>query len=815
MPESPNAWKVYERLVADDVDAGVAALIEASLDGAPALAAALAGPSDAPRAARPAPPPPPAPKQVFLRALEVAGFRGVGPDVRVDLPPGPGLTILLGRNGSGKSSLAEAAELLLTDDSLRWRGRTPASEWTAGWRNLHHTGPARIRATFTQDGTKGSVVLTRAWAVGAALTDGQTTVRVGPEDVADRAALGWSDALRTCRPFLSHNELSHALDSGPSKLFDALSGLLGVDDVAAARNLLSEAKKQRENQSKDVKARATELRATAAALNAPWSSRCAELLAAKVPDLDAIETAALTQADDVDDATVRPLQRAANLAAPDADAVLTVATRLQDALAAEAALAGSRAAQDDVTARVIEAALAWHDGHGGADCPVCGTADTIGPAWRVAAAAQLADLRASARGVAAAAEARVAALRGARAVLTSVSAPPDVDLPGLADARAAYAAWSAAPDAPAALPDHLLSCVTRLTEAYAALKAEASARLDDLHAAWRPFQRQLEAWLDSARASARDVDLTKRLKKAEDWMKDAEDALRAEAFEPIKRKTQETWARLRQGSNVEVADITLRGAGKARHVDVDVAVDGTRGVALGVMSQGELNALALSIFLPRLVRPDSPFRFVLVDDPVQAMDPAKVDGLATVLAEAAQTHQVVVFTHDTRLQDAVRRLGLSATFLLVRRQTASRVTVTETSGPVEQHLSDAKHLLHQRDALGDDVVRELVPGLCRAAVEAAMVERIWRDALARGVPHDDVEDGLRAAPSLGQLAPLALFGDANRGADVLSHLNHAHGPWSADVFQDLKRFAHGGAPPSVSLADLLRDTQRLAQAVAR
>jgi hypothetical protein len=48
---------------------------------------------------------------------------------------------------------------------------------------------------------------------------------------------------------------------------------------------------------------------------------------------------------------------------------------------------------------------------------------------------------------------------------------------------------------------------------------------------------------------------------------------------------------------------------------------------MSVMSQGELNALALSLFLPRMMLAQSPFRFLVIDDPVQAMDANKVDGL--------------------------------------------------------------------------------------------------------------------------------------------------------------------------------------------
>ena len=65
---------------------------------------------------------------------------------------------------------------------------------------------------------------------------------------------------------------------------------------------------------------------------------------------------------------------------------------------------------------------------------------------------------------------------------------------------------------------------------------------------------------------------------------------------------------------------------------------------------------------------------MVIDDPVQSMDPSRVDGLAWALEETAQTRQVIVFTHDERLHEAVRRLGIltagiwpRATALLARQ----------------------------------------------------------------------------------------------------------------------------------------------------
>ena len=78
------------------------------------------------------------------------------------------------------------------------------------------------------------------------------------------------------------------------------------------------------------------------------------------------------------------------------------------------------------------------------------------------------------------------------------------------------------------------------------------------------------------------------------------------------------------------------------------------------MSQGELHALALSLFVPRATLAESPFRFVVIDDPVQSMDPARGRRPRPRARRARpRTRQVVVFTHDDRLPEAVRRLGIA------------------------------------------------------------------------------------------------------------------------------------------------------------
>jgi hypothetical protein len=289
-------------------------------------------------------------------------------------------------------------------------------------------------------------------------------------------------------------------------------------------------------------------------------------------------------------------------------------------------------------------------------------------------------------------------------------------------------------------------------------------------------------------------------------MKKAGVELRNERFQPIADEARRIWDILKLQSNVELGRPELDGTGTRRRVKLDVTVDGVEGAALGVMSQGELHSLALSLFLPRATMSESPFRFLVIDDPVQSMDPSRVDGLARLLQEVGATRQVVVFTHDDRLPEAVRRLGIDARVLEVGRQPGSVVTVVEALTPVERNLEDARAVANDRD-LPPEVARRVVPGFCRAAVEAACVQVIRRRRIGRGEDHAAVED-LIAPLTTRKLVSLALFDDPERTGDIASRLQRYGGPWAATALKAVNEGAH--APYAGDLKQLIRDTRDLA-----
>jgi hypothetical protein len=124
---------VEARLEGAELASTTAALLRAAFAGTSAIDDLLAlGSIGQPVAA----PPALRPVGAYITSVEVEGFRGIGKPAKLELVPGPGLTLVIGRNGSGKSSFAEALEVLFTGDNPRWAKRSAV--WREGWNDLHH-----------------------------------------------------------------------------------------------------------------------------------------------------------------------------------------------------------------------------------------------------------------------------------------------------------------------------------------------------------------------------------------------------------------------------------------------------------------------------------------------------------------------------------------------------------------------------------------------------------------------------------------------------------------------------------------------------
>lgn len=148
----------------------------------------------------------------------------------------------------------------------------------------------------------------------------------------------------------------------------------------------------------------------------------------------------------------------------------------------------------------------------------------------------------------------------------------------------------------------------KTAEAAAAGVAASAAGGSDLAA-------EIAAWCDDAAQALAENDAVPALKQACNWLAEANADLRDERLAPLADKSRTIWAQLRHQT-----------------------------------------------------MPDSPFNFLLIDDPVQAEHPAKVTGLAKVLDSVAQDRPVIVLTPDPRLAAAIKHLSIPATILEVTRR---------------------------------------------------------------------------------------------------------------------------------------------------
>ncbi len=793
---------------------------------------------------RQTPPSTETPAGAYLTGASVAGFRGIGPQAHLDVTPGPGLTLVVGANGSGKSSFAEGLEFLLTGENSRWQGKT--AEWRGGWRNLHAQGPTELQARFAVQGEPGDTLVVRRWREAAAANVDDTTTE-GLDD------LQWATALDTHRPFLSHDQLNDVVEKGPSARFDAMAAGLGLERLTDARESLRQqrlddggAHSAADRQRADVLSKLRELdderaKAMHAALsNEPW-------------DLEAVHLVLEGALDDDADQPLDLLRRLVTIWFPSAEEIEDYCSLLRDAHDSLQEAKGSNVERAVHLAMVLDAALRMHKHDGDQACPVCNKGQ-LDDEWRSGVVERLASLVKETEASGYGAERLSDVLSD---IERFVEAPPaflaDAGRVGIdaSDVLETWEWWSRSLTDTPSLPkvdqeyvdvslpvielgedtigsdevfharvassdQGLLEVAGRMTERGARVRAaleplrkQARAELERREDLWRPLRRQLLEWLPIARRGQKAAKRLPDVRAAEDWLTRVEDAVRADRFRPIQERALSFWDTMGRGSSVTLESLRLTGKGNARRLILDTSVDGQGSAALGVMSQGELNTLSLSLFLARALLPESPFRFLVVDDPVQAMDAAKVDGLARVLHDVARERQVVVFTHDERLPAAARRLRIECRVVNVGRRANSVVECRQVEDPVGQHLDNARAVL-RTDDLPLDMQRRVVPGFCRQALEAACVEAVHVHRARQGCSLAQTEADVRETRTLTDKLTLLLLDDSKGDPRRMrGQLDKRFGQLAFDVVRACNAGTHEGWDGRLDL--LVENTGWLAQ----
>ncbi|MFG3014251.1 AAA family ATPase [Streptomyces cinerochromogenes] len=746
---------------------------------------------------------------VQLRSITAAGWRGIGPRTTLELPPGPGLVVVAGPNGSGKSSFAEAAETAITGRNSRWEGQR-AGDWQKGWRNLHSPDVTPEVHVELAVGELGEAVTVRRTWLGSELREARTRVEGADGSELKLEEVIDAEALDLARPFLPYSELGSMINGTLSGLHDAFFKLLGLELLADFDGRVRDAASECDQTIKQADRLTAKLLDELTALDDPRARDAAQALSTARPDLGRVRALLGNRASAAEAELVR-LRQCASLTGPDLPEVGGAVARLREAAAcAEEARYGS-AEEARRLARLLEAALEHQRRSQTTACPVCGSEKRLDRAWAEQARAEVERLRTEAADAEAA---RTKVAIAVRAVHDLVQ-PVPVWLRGETSPLASvWHEWSQCRDIthPRELADRAERAATALDDACRQVREGAALQLAEHDAVWHPTAVRLAEWLGASEAAAAARERRKHARKARSWLRPIIDELRDERLRPFAQRSQEVWRKLCEHSSVTLGSVTLAGTPGRGKVELGVSVDDMSAPAYSVMSQGELHSLALSLFLPRATHAASPFGFLLIDDPVQSMDPEKVEGLARVLDECARDRQVIVFTHDTRLQQAIAHLGINATVLRVSRQTDSVVGVETLTDPVEQALAEAR-AVSLDPGLPPEVADHVLPAMCRVAVEAACLEtarRRLRDEWGLGLRA--VEERVACLDRTKTYVSLALLGDERQHARDAVERMHPGG-WA--LVEAFNSGTHAPLPTADDRKELVRRTRALATAIRR
>ncbi|MFK0255989.1 AAA family ATPase [Streptomyces sp. NPDC090445] len=793
-PEHPLVETVAARLAGAALPEPVKELLHTVLDSGSTTAAADDCPSG----------------RVYLDSLSVNGFRGIGPRAHLKLSPRPGVSLVVGRNGSGKSSLADAAEVAFTGAKAHRHGQ--GATRGGSWRNLHDGGSPRIEVKLAIEGDTNRSTLTRSWSSEEFAASEATFKRPGHGTVSLSEA-GWGAALADYRPFLSYVDLDNMISGKPSQRYDTIATILGMGQLSTAHSRLKEQEKILITAEKEVKEALPGLKEALYSLEN--DDRSVQALVAVdtsgTPDFGIIDglVAGLPPADG---GVLAELRIEAEVQAPDVEKVDEAVHRLRLALADVDDVRGTDAESARLRADLLEKALAHSVRQPDDDiCPACGTERAIGPDWYERASHQVTELRREAK----TAEDAHDAVRSAARILRNLADRPGRPPRALAGPWEAWASCREITE-PVELAGRAEEAAKTLTTACAMVKDRAVKELERRDERWRLLVTRLAAWTEKARDVERNKPRLRDLRKALTWLKSLSAELRARRMERFTNASQRIWESLRQESNVDLTAVSLEGGEKAtvRKLVMDASVDGKSASALDVMSQGEQHSLALSLFLPRATTADSPFGFLVIDDPVQSMDPAKVHGLAQVLNEMGRHRQVVVFTHDTRLQKAFTSQELPVSVFQVERAQESRVKVTQVNDPVAQAVADARAIASTPD-LPAAAHSHVLPSLCRIALEHALLEAAWIRHHRSGGSEQDLQNAVGDAERFRKVAALALFGDVRRVADVDSEVRRRYGDQAVRLVRQCQNGAHPGGVQISDAHRFVSDVEALAQKVRK
>ncbi|MBF4163202.1 ATP-binding protein [Nocardioides acrostichi] len=678
----------------------------------------------------------------YLTEVQAQGYQGIGGEqsLSIELDPTPGITVIHGANGSGKSSIADAIET-----ALQGRVREPALEGRGGnvpiWER-EHCGRDVQQATVALTLRSGSNSLRLRCCIDRSGTTTEWSARQssdGADREIDLSATGWLSAVTGYRPVFSYAvverevQLARNLQQFLERLlafgscFDVLDQEIENRSAAAI-----EARDRWDAALRDAQARASEVDKERAREDRT------QLLPMEWPTAD----------QDPDSWLRRSELTETGIALPEVPA--TTLDNLRGlAAAVEHELTELREAETSLHAQL---AGPLRDLHAEAEilddvgdlCPVCATEgvpwlDRLGEA--VADVIEIQTRQDSCReAIASLRASTVDVLGNVAAVLAGgeqlekpgwwqATIAPLLDeaqqaggriTTGLRTAGSAVVAWVNSPDCEEAV-------------------LAASAESDHLRQ-WRHARREaVDDFVTVWRSTADDASQAAVWSSAKTRLATLRTSLRSERANVLGAQTNLKVEALLADVGITLESITVQG----RQASLRVIDQQDRDLQLSMLSAGQRNALLLAPMLA--VSDGGPFRFLVLDDPVHAFDQVRVDRLAAAVSEVAKARRVLVLTHDERLKEHLLARNANCDVRGVARDPGTGIVTSAVQGEMwKVLLLDALGVLDTAQTQPQGVTLppyDIVRGLCRQAFDNALRSLVLRAAVRQSrAPDQDLQE---------------------------------------------------------------------------
>ncbi len=599
-----------------------------------------------------------------LLRLALEGFRGFAERQEIDLDADA--IVVRGDNGTGKTSLV---------DGLLWLFTGELTHLTQRVRGLRRTEDA-ITSRFNPDGAMVSLTLSvNGVEMVVTRTGDQSATRLmvdGDEERAEdrlAAALGTQDLKQAVVTWglLRQDAIRSALDQAGGALHERVSGLIGLERVSAFATAATRASDAL------VRSRtgARSSRAAAAHRHEDALARVEIARQAADSDVGGAITAGLTdlglavpagadlalveqlgaQAGQIVEALGMLKERRRALDAFPED----VQQLVDDAEAASADAERAAAVSAERAPALVQLATSAM-GLLGERCPVCD--QTIDEA---SVRSHLEEVLARSRALAAEVQANQDALARARMEFSRLRS-------ALTDRRAAEMELHAAEAEAVALVgeigdldellEHHQRQLTRLRQLYRTVNQASGAEVARLSDEAAEAERALRA------ADEELALLEARCERANELQRAAHEAAEA-ILETALSQLQPSFAEVfdRLAPNPAFTELLARqDVMRNRNQIVPLVRDRERGIdanPLLVFSEGQLNVVALSYFLGMALNArDAALPFLVLDDPLQALDVIAILGFSDLCRQIRDRRQLLVTTHDRRFADVlVRKLS--------------------------------------------------------------------------------------------------------------------------------------------------------------